>query len=69
MKSVQQSTEANGIKKLARDERGATLVEYLMLAGLVAMAAFAGFSAFGSSVENVIKGQAATVGTIATTPQ
>jgi len=50
--------------RLARDERGATLMEYLMLAGLVAIAAFAGFKLFGTNVQTAITTQADTVTTI-----
>jgi Flp pilus assembly pilin Flp len=51
---------------LVRDERGATLMEYIMLAGLVAIAAFAGFKLFGQDVQNAISGQANTVQSIPT---
>jgi pilus assembly protein Flp/PilA len=59
-------TKRVALKKFVRDEKGATLMEYLMLAGLVAIAAFAGFKLFGSNVQTVISGQAATVETIPT---
>jgi Flp pilus assembly pilin Flp len=52
------------LTRLARDERGATLMEYLMLAGLVAIAAFAGFKLFGANVQTAITTQADTVTTI-----
>lgn len=35
---------------LVSDTRGAGLVEYIILVGLIALAALAGFSYFGSSV-------------------
>jgi Flp pilus assembly pilin Flp len=54
---------------LIRDEKGATLMEYLMLAGLVAIAAFAGFKLFGTNVQTAINGQAETVSTIPTAGQ
>ncbi len=69
MKSIQHSTPSNGIKALVRDERGATLMEYLMLAGLVAIAAFAGFKTFGTDVQSAINSQAGTVTSIPTAPQ
>lgn len=34
------------------DTRGAGLVEYIILVGLIALAALAGFSYFGTSVNN-----------------
>jgi pilus assembly protein Flp/PilA len=63
------ATKANLTKKLTRDERGATLMEYIMLAGLVAIAAFAGFKLFGQDVQTAISGQASTVSSIPTTAQ
>ena len=65
MKRSQQTatatTNAAGFKKLRMDERGATMVEYIMLAGLVAIAAFAGFTTFGTTVQNKINTAAGTV--------
>lgn len=60
------STRTSSLTKLARDKKGATLMEYLMLAGLVAIAAFAGFKLFGTNVQTAINGQAETVATIPT---
>ena len=57
------------VRALRRDERGATLMEYIMLAGLVAIAAFAGFKLFGQDVQNAISGQANTVQSIPTAAQ
>jgi Flp pilus assembly pilin Flp len=54
--------------KLIRDERGATLMEYIMLAGLIAIAAFAGFRTFGTDVQTAINSQATSVTTIPVTP-
>jgi Flp pilus assembly pilin Flp len=54
--------------RFARDERGATLMEYIMLAGLIAIAAFIGFQTFGTDVKTVITGQAQTVTTIPAAP-
>jgi Flp pilus assembly pilin Flp len=53
-------------KRLLRDQRGAGLVEYAMLAGLVAIASFAAFRAFGTSVTAAVTGQTATIGSIPT---
>ena len=50
--------------RLLRDQRGAGLVEYAMLAGLVAIAAIAAFTTFGGAVSSKITNQATTVGTI-----
>ena len=63
------SKRTTSLSKLVRDEKGATLMEYLMLAGLVAIAAFAGFKLFGTNVQTAINGQAETVSTIPTAGQ
>jgi pilus assembly protein Flp/PilA len=65
MKRSQNSVSTKAMK-LTRDERGATLMEYIMLAGLVAIAAFAGFKLFGTDIQTAISGQAATVSSIPT---
>ena len=44
---------ANIIWKLARDESGATALEYGLIAGFVSVAAVSGFNALGNSVEGV----------------
>jgi pilus assembly protein Flp/PilA len=49
---------------LARDERGAQMVEYIILVGVVAIAALAGFKTFGSQVRAKIDQQADTVQTV-----
>jgi len=50
-----------GIKKLARDQRGASLIEYVLLIGVVALLAIAGFKIFGTSVKGKITQQAQAV--------
>lgn len=40
------------VSALLADTRGAGLVEYIILVGLIALAALAGFSYFGSSVNS-----------------
>jgi Flp pilus assembly pilin Flp len=45
------------IRKLAKDTRGAALTEYVILVGLVAMAAFGAYEKFGKSVNTKV-GQA-----------
>jgi Flp pilus assembly pilin Flp len=46
---------------LARDERGAQMVEYIILVGVIAIAALAGFKTFGSQVRAKVDQQADTV--------
>jgi Flp pilus assembly pilin Flp len=43
------------LRALLADTRGAGLVEYIILVGLIALAALAGFQYFGSSVNNKAK--------------
>ena len=51
-------------KSLLKDTRGANIVEYIILVGVVALIAIAGFKIFGSSVEQKITDQGTAVGTI-----
>ena len=46
---------------LARDTRGANLVEYILLVGLVAIVCLVGFEIFGSSVRQKVLDQTVTV--------
>jgi pilus assembly protein Flp/PilA len=54
------------LKNLVKDTRGATLVEYVMLAGLVALICIAAFTAFGSTIASKVHGQVTTVGALNT---
>jgi Flp pilus assembly pilin Flp len=49
------------LASLARDERGAQLVEYIILVGMVAIVAMAGFKTFGFQVRAKIDQQGDTV--------
>jgi pilus assembly protein Flp/PilA len=51
-------------KNLLTDTRGANIVEYIILVGVVALIAIAGFKIFGTSVEQKITDQGTAVGTI-----
>jgi Flp pilus assembly pilin Flp len=42
------------VNKLYRDQRGANLVEYIILVGVVALIALAGFKVFGFKVRGSI---------------
>jgi Flp pilus assembly pilin Flp len=52
------------VTELARDQRGATMVEYVILVGVVAIAAMSAFKTFGSQVRAKIDQQADTVSII-----
>ncbi|HKO46850.1 MAG TPA: hypothetical protein VJV79_03965 [Polyangiaceae bacterium] len=49
------------LKRLTHDQRGASLIEYVLLVGVVALLAVAGFRAFGGSIRTKITEQAAAV--------
>jgi Flp pilus assembly pilin Flp len=48
-------------RRLARDERGANMVEYIILVGVVALLAIAAFRFFNASVKSKINEQATSV--------
>jgi pilus assembly protein Flp/PilA len=50
-----------GPRRLLKDTRGANLVEYIILVGVVALVALAGYRIFGTSVEAKINQQAGEV--------
>jgi len=52
------------LNKLVKDNRGANLVEYIILVGVVALIALAGFKFFGKKVTDKINDQAGKVETI-----
>jgi len=47
--------------KFVKDTRGANMVEYIILVGVVAILAMAGFKIFGGQVKQEIQGQGTTV--------
>ncbi len=47
-----------------KDTRGANMVEYIILVGVIAILAMAGFSVFGSNVKSKINDQANVVSNI-----
>ncbi len=51
----------NTMMRLFRDRRGANMVEYIILVGMVALIAFAGFKYFGSQVQQKINQQGGAV--------
>ncbi|MBI5537779.1 MAG: hypothetical protein HY898_33955 [Deltaproteobacteria bacterium] len=52
------------LNKLLKDNRGANLVEYIILVGVVALIALAGFKFFGKKVTDKVNDQANKVETI-----
>jgi Flp pilus assembly pilin Flp len=54
------------VRNLYGDTRGVTTLEYVMLAGLVAIFCILAWQTFGTNLSTVINGQAATINTIPT---
>ena len=52
------------LQRFARDERGAGLLEYIILAGIVAIGAVIGFQTFGGQLRDKATEQGTAVGTI-----
>ena len=52
---------ASILRQFIHDPYGANLVEYIILVGVIALIAVAGFRAFGTSVDNKVEEQAAKV--------
>lgn len=55
------TAKKKSLRKLIKDTRGANLVEYIILVGVVALIALAGYKVFGTSVTNKINDQAGQV--------
>jgi len=51
-------------RNLVKDTRGANLVEYIILVGVIALIALAGFKIFGSTVSQKINTQAGQVNSL-----
>ena len=47
--------------KIITDKRGANMVEYIILVGVIALIAIAGFKAFGNRVNDKVNEQAGSV--------
>ncbi|HEX3595818.1 MAG TPA: hypothetical protein VHU80_11985 [Polyangiaceae bacterium] len=52
------------LQNLVRDTRGAASLEYLIIAGLVALLCIGGWRMFGQNMSNKIFGEAGTINTI-----
>lgn len=52
------------MKKMICDNKGANMVEYIILVGVIALIAIAGFKMFGGKVQEKIEQQAGSVGGI-----
>ena len=54
----------NQVRRFVGDTRGANLVEYIILVGVIALIAIAGFKVFGTKVQAKITEQSDSVGGI-----
>jgi Flp pilus assembly pilin Flp len=54
----------SAMQRLIKDRRGANLVEYIILVGVIALIAIAGFKMFGGKVREKVDQQAGSVGGI-----
>jgi Flp pilus assembly pilin Flp len=59
--SVKETVTARKFRKLAKDTRGAELVEYIVLVGAVALASVAAYQGFSGKVGTKIQGLGDTV--------
>jgi pilus assembly protein Flp/PilA len=55
------TNKKNALARLVKDTRGANLVEYIILVGVIALIALAGFKIFGTNVQAKISDQAGQV--------
>jgi pilus assembly protein Flp/PilA len=55
------TNKKNALARLVKDTRGANLVEYIILVGVIALIALAGFKVFGGNVQAKISDQAGQV--------
>jgi pilus assembly protein Flp/PilA len=51
-------------QRFFRDDRGATMIEYVIMVGIVALIAYGGFQMFGQKVKSQIETQGNSVGAV-----
>ena len=56
------------MKNVIHDTRGANMVEYILLVGVVALISIAAFTKFGGKVQEKIREQGISVGEINSSP-
>lgn len=57
--------KTHSLARFVRDEKGATMVEYILLVGVVALLSIVAFTAFGADVQAKIQSEGAAVTGIA----
>jgi len=55
---------ASMVRRFVADKKGANLVEYIILVGVIALIAIAGFKMFGNKVQAKVQEQSDSVGGI-----
>ena len=58
------STIQNGLRRLARDKKGAAITEYLIIVGLIAVICIGAYRIFGTTILGKIQSQTGQVGGI-----
>jgi pilus assembly protein Flp/PilA len=61
LKTTTRRPDMTFFNKLARDEQGATAIEYGLIAALIAVAAIVGMQALGGSLANTFNGVSGTL--------
>lgn len=56
----------NTFQRIVRDERGAPALEYLIIAGMIALICYGGFQLFGSTLRAQLGGQSNSIGQVNT---
>jgi len=67
VKPAQSISVMNRFRAFVRDRRGANMVEYIILVGIVALMAIAAFKMFNKSVVARVKAQSGTVANVNST--
>ena len=57
---------SRSVKSFSRDEKGATMVEYAIVVGVIAMIALFGASQFGGTLNGMFKNLSTTAGAVNT---
>jgi pilus assembly protein Flp/PilA len=60
--------KSSSVRNFVRSTRGANMVEYIILVGIVALLAIGGFGVFGDAVKERIKTQGGTVSKVNADP-
>ena len=69
MLSNQNPSSPGVLARLASDQRGAATVEYIIIAGMIAIACIAAFQRFGDAVFDKVTNQTNQIGNIVDAPR